>query len=136
MKLHKYWGSGKLMKIKTATLESPALDWAVMHIKHPGNSTDFFFDLRNLYNLFHYSTNWSQGGPIIEKEGIDLHCTLIAQPDHKDPAWRTASWRAQYHRMGFGTEYCYGPTALIAAMRCYVFRKLGDEIEIPEELAA
>jgi hypothetical protein len=27
-----------------------------------------------------------------------------------------------------------GPTPLIAAMRCYVASKLGDEIDIPEEL--
>ena len=27
-----------------------------------------------------------------------------------------------------------GPTPLIAAMRCYVASKLGDEIEIPTEL--
>jgi len=28
-----------------------------------------------------------------------------------------------------------GPTPLIAAMRCYVASKLGDEVEIPQELA-
>jgi hypothetical protein len=28
----------------------------------------------------------------------------------------------------------YGPTPLIAAMRCYVEAKLGDEVEIPKEL--
>jgi hypothetical protein len=27
-----------------------------------------------------------------------------------------------------------GPTPLIAAMRCYVASKMGDEIELPEEL--
>jgi hypothetical protein len=27
-----------------------------------------------------------------------------------------------------------GPTPLIAAMRCYVASKLGDTVEIPEEL--
>jgi hypothetical protein len=27
-----------------------------------------------------------------------------------------------------------GDTCLIAAMRCYVASKLGDEVEIPEEL--
>jgi hypothetical protein len=29
----------------------------------------------------------------------------------------------------------YGPTPLIAAMRCYVASKLGDEVELPEELS-
>jgi hypothetical protein len=28
----------------------------------------------------------------------------------------------------------HGPTPLIAAMRCYVQSKLGDEVEAPEEL--
>jgi hypothetical protein len=28
----------------------------------------------------------------------------------------------------------YGPTPLIAAMRCYVASKLGDEIDLPKEL--
>jgi hypothetical protein len=28
-----------------------------------------------------------------------------------------------------------GDTCLIAAMRCYVASKLGDEVEIPKELA-
>jgi hypothetical protein len=28
----------------------------------------------------------------------------------------------------------HGPTPLIAAMRCFVASKLGDEIEIPKEL--
>jgi hypothetical protein len=29
----------------------------------------------------------------------------------------------------------FGPTPLIAAMRCYVISKLGDEVEVPDELA-
>jgi len=28
-----------------------------------------------------------------------------------------------------------GPTPLIAAMRCYVASRLGDTVEIPEEIA-
>lgn len=28
----------------------------------------------------------------------------------------------------------YGPTPLIAAMRCFVASKLGDEVEVPDEL--
>ena len=30
--------------------------------------------------------------------------------------------------------YWDGPTALIAAMRCFVASRLGDEVEVPEEL--
>ena len=43
-----------------------------------------------------------------------------------------------YYRDGIGSDECLfkatGPTMLVAAMRCYVASKLGDEITIPEEL--
>jgi hypothetical protein len=29
---------------------------------------------------------------------------------------------------------CRGPTPLIAAMRCYVASKMGDEVDVPDEL--
>ena len=69
------------------------------------------------------STDWEKGGPIIEREGIEI-CRLD-----------NGEWRAQLHAKGFG-PYCrqYGPTPLIAAMRCFVVSKLGDEINVPEDL--
>jgi len=33
-----------------------------------------------------------------------------------------------------GFTHGYGPTPLIAAMRCYVASKMGDEIDVPTEL--
>ena len=80
-----------------------------------------------------YCGDWAQGGPIIEREGIDLYCNVPTNMAHDDPAWR-GSWRAKYHRCGFGTEMSYGPTPLIAAMRCYVTSKLGDTVEVPKEI--
>jgi hypothetical protein len=67
-----------------------------------------------------YSTNWSQGGPIIEREDIDTVKVGVKQ------------WRGRIE--GGNPVSGYGPTPLIAAMRCYVASKLGDEVEIPEEL--
>lgn len=69
---------------------------------------------------FEPSDNWAQGGPIIEAWAIDVG------------TYRGA-WRAARH-VGSAPTYGYGPTPLIAAMRCYVASKMGDEIEIPEEL--
>jgi hypothetical protein len=71
--------------------------------------------------LPHYSTNWAQGGPIIERERISVWA--------RGNEWAAESFipNAQGHEQT-------GPTPLIAAMRCYVASKLGDEIEIPEEL--
>lgn len=67
---------------------------------------------------YHPSTDWAQGGPIIEREGIfsGPHCDIFI-------AWTG------------GTRW-EGPTQLIAAMRCYVSSKLGDEVEVPEVLHA
>lgn len=76
---------------------------------------------------FEPSTDWAQGGPIIERRRISV---LL----NSDGNWEAGTaWEFfqsesfAYHRQG-------GPTPLIAAMRCYVASKWGDEVEIPEEL--
>lgn len=69
-----------------------------------------------------YSTDWSQGGPIIEREWLQV----TPWPNESDEDMR---WHCVQH----GTPmqcHAYGPTALIAAMRCYVASVLGDEIEL------
>jgi hypothetical protein len=71
------------------------------------------------------STNWEHGGPIIEREGI----STVQQGD-------ASEWVASVYNYNEGDWRLHttGPTPLIAAMRCYVASKLGDEIEIPAEL--
>lgn len=78
-----------------------------------------------------YSTNWVHGGPIIESEGIDLYCNVPSSIASKHNGW-LSSWRAAYRRCGFGTDMSYGPTPLIAAMRCYVTSRSGEEVEVPD----
>lgn len=75
------------------------------------------------------SQNWSQSGPIIEREKITL--------DTEDGTpWRARFGKARITFDGRAYHYHHadGPTPLIAAMRTYVASKLGDEVEIPEEL--
>jgi hypothetical protein len=67
------------------------------------------------------STNWAQGGPIIEREMLE-----IGAHEPKDIEWVARDYWKE--------NTMTGPTPLIAAMRCYVASKLGDDIEIPEEL--
>jgi hypothetical protein len=97
------------MKIKANELTGAALDWAVAKCE------DTLLDS----TLYEYSTDWAWGGPIIEREGIDL--TRISG----------ALWDATIR--GEWTED--GPTPLVAAMRCYVGSVIGDEVEVPDELA-
>jgi hypothetical protein len=70
-------------------------------------------------DCFSPSELWAQGGPIIERDRIAI-----------DPYVTHSQWGANKD----GAFYRDGPTPLIAAMRCYVASKLGDEVEIPEEL--
>jgi hypothetical protein len=48
---------------------------------------------------------------------------------------RTA-WSAEaFDGSGMGVTYLrFGDTPLIAAMRCFVASKLGDEVDVPEKL--
>jgi len=114
--------------MKTYELTGAALDWAVAKCEGVALVLAPFTGARNFVILgqnmkptivmYEPSLYWAQGGPIIEREGIAiLQCPR--------------GWAA---RIGFGGEYIEGPTPLIAAMRCYVASKLGDDVEIPAEL--
>jgi hypothetical protein len=122
--------------MKTSELTGAALDWAVAKCE-TGQPLD-----RNgpFIVAFKYSTDWSQGGPIIERERIHISCW----PTRADTRETNPNpWYAQEFRRGAVSHDDYfdpykndmsGPTPLIAAMRCVVASKLGDEVEIPEEL--
>lgn len=124
------------MKVKTSELTGAALDWAVVSIECalPAPFKSFPAVLNGTVRIFRPdigahsepispSTNWSQGGPIIEREWIDLHCV------------NDSLWEAECPAVG-GLAMQNGPTPLIAAMRCYCSAKLGDEVDVPDELAS
>lgn len=106
--------------MKTSELQGVALDWAVAKCER----VEFTYEDHPHHEMFdmHYSTNWAQGGPIIEREGIAIWMRY-----DDDEGWKAL--------MKAYDEDMSGETPLIAAMRCYVTSKLGDEIEIPEGLA-
>lgn len=116
------------MKVKTADLIGPALDWAVA--KCEGAVPLISWDKR-LYgaigDTFDYSTDWAQGGPIIERKHLSIEAWSAPNDEGVECFWYSTEDK-------FDAETWDGPTPLIAAMRCYVASKLGDEIEIPEEL--
>ena len=98
------------MDMKTSELTGAALDWAVAKCEK-----NWAFEPDGCDS---YSTDWQLGGLIIEREKI--------------------TWDGMAARIFVPERNCsicvYGPTPLIAAMRCYVASKLGDEVEIPDEL--
>jgi len=122
------------MKIKTSELTGAALDWAVAKCQ-PDDTLSVYFDedtgeplchddWPDNYQEFKPSTDWAQGGPIIEREGINI----VTLDSETGPYWQA------YMPYGMSDDFAEGTTPLIAAMRCYVASKLGDEVEIPEKL--
>ena len=104
------------MLVKTSELTGAALDWAV------GECTKV-----NTYMVnYHPSTDWAEGGPIIEWEGIELKYLMYDKP----PYWGAIKLNPAAHEREKGI----GPTPLIAAMRCFVASKMGETIDIPDEL--
>jgi hypothetical protein len=118
--------------MKTTEMTGAALDWAVAKCEgrkpsyHQGvvratAHPDFPASAPMFGPELIYSTNWAQGGPIIEREGITL-----ASPTPIASEWCAMLWGVKAKQSG--------TTPLIAAMRCFVASKLGDNIEIPKEL--
>lgn len=114
------------MKVKTNELSGFALDWAVAKCEQD-DTVRIYFDEDTGEKLFHDdwdvpefgpSTDWAQGGPIIHRERIRIDPRGLWCAAHDSHEW----------------TYCSGPTPLIAAMRCYVGSKLGDEVEVPDEI--
>ena len=103
--------------MKTSELIGEALDWAVLKAQNQ-DFTNFNIKYMDVYP---FSTDWAQGGPIIERECIDLQY----QGGDSD------IWAAD---MCGNESSIYGNTPLIAAMRCYVTSKMGDDVEPPREL--
>lgn len=121
---------GSDMKMKTSELIGVCLNFAVA--KAAGvtveNSDGSVF--WGNFSTVTPSTSWQQGGPIIERENITVQ-TDPTDTEHE-------RWSAFHREMLFtddGSDFWRnGPTPLIAAMRCFVSSKLGNEVDIPEEL--
>lgn len=103
---------------KTAGLTGAALDWAVAKCEGGWILELAYFLPNHSLGRMNFSTDWAQGGPIIEREHLEFDFREDTQDYACFDGYRAAT----------------GPTHLIAAMRCYVASKLGDEVDVPEEL--
>jgi hypothetical protein len=133
----------KEMMMKVGKLTASALDWAVAKCEAWGKEAppkDFTcccglyveqnvnpqaIHMKDCIYAQKFSTDWSQGGPIIEREKIGLwpiDTGYFAEKKHF----------GKHHAAG--RNYGEGPTPLIAAMRCYVASKLGEDIDVPKKL--
>jgi hypothetical protein len=159
------------VKIKTAVLIDDALDWAAaaalgwtdvqITAYEDGTPEECFFRPSKIVDgvevcgsglRWKPSTNWAQGGPISEQEGIAVRKQAksgiwyaIAMKDLGDG--QRASWNELTYiggqRYGILSYEVHprrqrfeGPTELVAKLRCLVASRLGEEVDVPDELLA
>lgn len=123
------------MKVKTNELSGAALDWAVAKCEGASQDTLENFTWRTK-DEDAYSTEWSLAGPIVEREGINIFRHNKLDPSEPDN-WCGHKVAPRPNMEGSTNMVAIapdGPTALIAAMRCYVTSRLGNEVDVPEEL--
>ena len=113
----------------TSELTGAALDWAVAKCEGSVNNNGRVLSLTS----WAPSTDWTQGGPIIEREKFTLMYDNDWKYDPTDPEDNGERWMADNGDLYYNPCQ-YGATPLIAAMRFYVASKLGDEVDVPKEL--
>jgi len=117
----------KVKKVKTSEATGAALDYLVSKASNPPgqcglgwwerDDEGFLFDPLNECR-YSPSTDWEQGSSLIE--WVDM----IQRVDGISIVVKEGNIKVMSS----------GPTALIAAARCYVTANLGEEVEIPDEL--
>jgi len=126
------------MKITPDKMDTLALDWSVGQCekrklylaksKRLMTANYGAFNHRHGAPWYEPSSNWLQGGRIIERE------RLLIQPE----IGKEGVGNAWYAVSMNGTD-SYGHTPLIAAMRCYVASRLTQagltEVELPPDIA-
>ena len=117
------------MLIKTSNLTDIALDWVVAKcqgyqaVYADGSLRPVFRKCKAVEETWpEYSTDVSECWPIIEQEGITISKTVHGL------------WEAYKRPTSTQESYQTDDIPLIAAMRCYVASKLGDTVEVPDEL--
>lgn len=96
-----------MIEMKTAELTGPALDWVLDGVTN--------------MPLPRFSTDWAQGGPLLEEYPWAL------------PYKTTMAWRhlGEFEACTESGKSCHGGSPLIAACRVIVVAKLGGTVQVP-----
>lgn len=111
--------------MKTSELTGSALNYAVILGLFP-RAFDEKPSISDIVKNYPYSTSWALGGPLIEREKIHTYSYELDDIGAANPGWCSQVFEYNLEQTG--------PTPLIAAMRCFVASRLGNEVEVPNEL--
>lgn len=153
------------MIIKTSELTDLSLDWTVAHcvnahiLKCATGEPTTPLEFANLHyaGWNNYSSSWADAGSIIDDHDIsmirlddgyvlDSNGYPIGQRTRVHGAVIGGCFELETLRNSYGEDWgkiyhidtllvSKGPTALVAAMRCFVNSIMGDEVEVPKELS-
>lgn len=139
-----------MIKVKTSELTGSALDWPTFCAVYPGAAPTIeviepstaelvpgnplsvpgakFLTYQGAYQSkihWHPSTDWSQGGPLMEK--------YLSELTNDDGCWVVTCFTGfgDDIRHGFGRDF---NSKLVGVCRAIVDAVLGDEVEVPQEL--
>lgn len=119
------------MKARTNDLTDVVLDWVVFTLCDDDLAPEDFLLMRHGHRGTYeprgnYSTNPAEGWPILDRADIDV--TKAASGSYQA--------RLDLEEGDVMVEQRFGPTRLVAGLRCFVASHLGDEVDIPEEIVA
>lgn len=144
------------MKHKTSELEGALLDmavclclgWKFERLEDAGESARYMISnddgigiratmLRGMWwGVSRFSSDWATGGPIIHRENIAISppTSMVHRNGGRSAGWGPSGyWSATTWHAGFNGRRafsCHETEPLVAAMRCYVASKLGEEVDL------
>lgn len=140
----------KMVEVKTADLIRRALDWAVAKAERLPLCEEACYGVHILIGTgrgdlecYSHSTDWAQGGPLIERYGV-----LLSPPqspvhlnfgpyDSRNGYCESGVWSAtifRQERKHRRASFSHPTEPLVAAMRAIVQFELGDVVSVPAEL--
>ena len=128
------------MKYLTAELDGRLLDAAVQLCEFlvdldPARAYSRLSDMMRHDTLPHFASWWAHGGPLMEREAINVIASTTFDGAHRLPLW-SASVGPYGHEIQRSLplvpgEGSTGASPLVAAMRAYVNLKAGSSVELP-----
>lgn len=126
------------MLVKSYDLNGIALDYAVAKAKNHQYRCPWMLEQDGYKAWKSYERAWGNFHPNYSEDSTFTSCFMeelkisVMHVEEDDPfPIEDGPWTAAVPNSDYGYT---GPTALIAICRCYVSYKLGEDIEIPNEL--